>query len=426
MSFFYTKLVLFFVALSLAALFAFLETAFTALRLFKLKEFAVSKKKYLRLFQVWEKSPRRILITILIANNLAHVLCSVLVTDMMQVFLGDTGWALAIGVILATIIILVMGEIIPKSYAKQRYEKLFSSSLWLIYVLFYLFYPLVEALVRLSDLFLKKVGTEALAETQDIVTEREIEFLIDYSDQKKLMEATKSEMLQNIFSLGQTIAKEVMVPATDMVVIEASSTLEDAMKIFSTQRFTRLPVYENKEDNIIGLIHQKDIFELLYRKKSKPLKDIVMPILFIPETKKVNVLLAEFLKKRIHMAILIDEHGAVMGLVTLEDIIEEIVGEISDEHEVVHQDIVTLEEGGWIIDARVDLERVEELLGIAFEVEESVTLGGFLAEKLQHLPKKGDRVLYEGYCFQVQRASSRRVYQVLVFKEKSKEEKSTE
>ena len=119
------------------------------------------------------------------------------------------------------------------------------------------------------------------------------------------------------------------------------------------------------------------------------------------------------------MAILIDEHGAVTGLVTLEDIIEEIVGDISDEHEVVHQEIVPLEEGGWLIDARVDLEEVAKQLKISFDVEESITLAGFMAEKLQHIPKKGERVLHQRYCFQVQRASSRRVYQVLVFSEKS-------
>ncbi len=409
------KVILFFVSLGFAALFAFLETAFTALRLFKLKEIKARKKRYSQLFDIWEKSPPRILITILIVNNFANVLCSVLITDIMQSWLGDTGLALAIGALTATILILVVGEIIPKSYAKERYEKLFGATLWLVWGLFYLLTPVVSFLTWLSDLFINKDGKE---ETIDIVTEKEIEFLIDYSDEKKIMESEKTEMLQNIFTLGQTLANEVMVPATDMVMVGVNTTLEEVMSVFLKSRFTRLPVYEGKEDNIVGIVHQKDLFEILYCQKKKNLREILMPTLFVPETKKINSLLSELLKKRIHMAILIDEHGAVMGLVTLEDIIEEIVGEISDEHEVVHKEIVPLEEGGWLIDARIDLEKLEEFLTISFDVEESVTLAGFMAENLQRLPVKDDLVLHQGYCFQVQRASARRVYQILVFEEK--------
>jgi putative hemolysin len=416
MSLFYIKVILFVVSLCAASVLAFLETAFTALRLFKLKELTSRKKRYAHLFEIWESSPRSILITILVANNLAHVLCSVLITDIMQSLLGDTGFALIIGVLTATVIILVIGEIIPKSYAKERYERIFGATIWIVYVLYYLLKPFVNILIRISDFSLRRKGSVSVSE---MVTEKEIRFLIDYSDKKKLMESEKTEMLQNVFTLGQTIAKEIMIPVTDIVCIDVNTSLEDAMALFLKFRYTRLPVFEKKEDNIIGLLHQKDLFEILYKKQQKSLRDLVIPTLFIPETKKVNFLLNELLSKRIHMAILIDEHGAVTGLVTLEDIIEEIVGDISDEHEVVHQEIVPLEEGGWLIDARVDLEEVAKQLKISFDVEESITLAGFMAEKLQHIPKKGERVLHQRYCFQVQRASSRRVYQVLVFSEKS-------
>ena len=141
--------------------------------------------------------------------------------------------------------------------------------------------------------------------------------------------------------------------------------------------------------------------------------------------KKINQLLREFLDKRIHMAIIIDEHGAVIGLATLEDVIEEIVGEITDEHERVNPQIIPLEQGGWIISARTALEELEELLSITFDTDESITLGGFLAEKLQHLPRKGERLFYQGFCFQVQRASARRVFQVLVFEDKQTDSDDT-
>lgn len=415
----YIKLILFFVSLFLAALFAFLETAFTAIRLFKVKELSDSVKKYDKLFYFWEHNPEKILITILIANNLVHVLASVLITDIMQNTFGDTGIALAISVAIATGMILVFGEIIPKSYAKAQHETLFKSFLWLLYSLLVVFVPIVSVLMWIASHFVKTLSTEENKDKQDLISEKEIEFLIGYSDKEGIMETEKTEMLQNIFALGQTQVKEIMVPSSDMVAIDVNCSFKYASEIFSKYRYTRLPVYEDKEDNIIGLVHQKDIFELVYSNQEKPLRSLLMPILFVPESKKINQLLREFLEKRIHMAVLIDEYGAVTGLVTLEDILEEIVGPISDEHEHIHSEIVMLEHGGWMVDAKVPLDEIEELLTIEFEAEGSVTLAGFLAERLQHLPKKGERVLYKGYCFQVQRADTRRVYQVLVFKEKN-------
>lgn len=415
---------LFFVALFFAALFAFLETAFTALRLFKLKELAISVAKYQNLFHSWEKNPQRILITILIANNFAHVIASVLISSMMENAFGAFG--LAIGVALATVMILIFGEIIPKSFAKTHHERLFGSFLWLINVLYYIEYPFVTVLLRIADYFFSTLGRTHVLEKQDIVSEKEIEFLIDYSDEKGLMEAEKTEMLQNVFGLGQTLVRRIMIPKADMVLINAKTSINQAMDTFFKSRYSRVPVFEETDDNIIGIVHQKDIFDLMYHSQNKKLKELIRPVLFVPETQKINQLLSDFLKKHVHMAIVIDEYGSVAGLATLEDIIEEIVGEIVDEHEKQDTEIVELERGGWMIDAGISLQKVEDLLNINILDETSITLGGFLAEKLQHIPKKGERVFYEGYCFQVQQASPRRVLQILVFESKETEDSATE
>ncbi len=423
MSWFNIELILFFIALFFAGLFAFLETAFTALRLFKIKELKLSVSRYKTLFASWERNPQRILITILIANNFAHVLCSVLIAEIMERLFGGIG--LILGVMIATVMILIFGEIIPKTFAKTHHERLFRASLWLINILFRLLYPLVSFLLAIAEFFFKKLGKGHILEKQpEDVTEKEIEFLIDYSDEKGLIEAEKSEMLQNVFGLGQTLVNEIMVPKTDMFLLSINSNLQETMKAFSEHHFSRFPVYEKKEDNIVGIIRQKDIFEVIAKDQKKSLKELVRPILFIPDTKKSNQLLSEFLKKRMHMAIVIDEHGGMVGLVTLEDVLEEIVGEIRDEHESIHSEIVPLEKGGWLVDARIGLEKLEELLEVNFEVEDSVTLAGFLSEKLQHLPKKGERLLHEGYCFQIQQASPRRVFQVLIFEDNKTENKS--
>lgn len=410
------EFILFLASLTCAALFAFLETAFTALRLFKLKELEVTVSRYKALFSAWEKNPQRILITILIANNFAHVLTSVLISHIMQRFLGALG--VAIGVAVATIMILIFGEIIPKSFAKTHHERLFGSFLFLINIIFHITYPIVTFLLQIADYIFSQVGGSHILEKQDTISEREIEFLIDYSDEKGLMEREKTEMLQNVFGLGHTLVKEIMIPKADVVLLNVDSSLEKAMEVFYNSRHSRLPVYEGKDDNIIGIVHQKDLFEILFRNQKKLLKELVRPILFVPETQKINQLLSEFLKKHLHMAMIIDEYGGVVGLVTLEDIFEEIIGdEITDEHDVISSEIVPLERGGWLVSAGISLEKLENLLKITFQSEGSVTLGGFLAEKLQHLPRKGERVFYQNYCFQIQQASSRRVFQVLIFED---------
>lgn len=411
----YIYLIFFVISLFFAGLFAFLETSFTALRLFKLKELQVRFSKYKKLFKGWEENPQRILITILIANNFAHVLSSVLITEVMQKLLGNVG--LAVGVPIATVMILIFGEIMPKSLAKTQHERLFSYSLFLMDFLYKAFYPLVSVLLYIGRMFFSYLGRSDLFESKDDISEKEIEFLIDYSDEKGLIEAEKSEMLQNVFELGQTLVKEIIVPTTDMKMISVEASLDEAMEILSRYRFSRLPIYENKEENIIGIIHQKDIFELIYKNQKKPLKDLVRPILFVPETKRINQLLSEFLKQGRHMSVVIDEYGAVAGLVTLEDVIEQIVGQIRDEHEKRHIEIVPLETGGWIVDAGISLEDLEELLNISFKIEESITLAGFMNEELQHLPRRGEKFSYNGYSFKIQNATPKRVLQVLIIKE---------
>jgi CBS domain containing-hemolysin-like protein len=169
------------------------------------------------------------------------------------------------------------------------------------------------------------------------------------------------------------------------------------------------------------MVHQKDLFLIWSKHEDKTLKDIMRPILFIPESVKVNQLLREFRQQHMHIAIVINEFGGVTGLVTLEDVLEEIVGEINDEYEPTSEKVVPLKQGGWLVDAAITLEELQELLHMSFETESALTLGGFLTEQLQHLPKKGERVLYKKHYFQIQKASAKRVFQVLIFEEKTNE-----
>jgi putative hemolysin len=421
---FYLQIIGFVIALLAIATFSFLETCITALRLFSVKEMAEKTKRYTYLLQTLEKNPHRILITVLIASSLANTTCAALITRIMEDvftklhFSTSIGFSLGVGIASASI--LIFGEIIPKNFAKLHGEKIFHSMLWFLNVVFYLLYPFVTLLVKLSSIIIYYTSGKTIQESAEeaVTSEKEIEFLIDYIDEKGLMESQKIDMLQSIFSLNETPVKEIMVPTTDVVSISINSSLRDALEAFSQYHFSRLPVYENKHDNIIGMIYLKDVFLLLSKNEEKPLKELVRPVLYIPESVKVNQLLREFKQQHMHLAMVINEYGGIAGLVTLEDVLEEIVGEITDEYEAVPEKIIPLKQGGWLVDGGIALEELTELLHITFEVEDAITLGGFLTEQLQHLPRKGERVLYKSYCFQVQHASPKRVHEVLIFEEK--------
>jgi len=417
----YTAPIIFsFVALLACALFSFLETSITALRLFNLKQLSEKNTQYKSLFIILEKEPQRVLIAILIASCLANVIVADLITDIIQnglSLLVPPAWSFIIGVSTATAAILFFGEIIPKSLAQAHSGSLFNSTLWLTSVTYSILSPMVSLLSTLSSFMVSKVNKDKNPDS--LVSEREIKFLIEYINQSGQMDTDKSQMLHSIFELADTTVKEIMVPQTDVVFLNVTSSIEEALEIFSKHHFSRLPVYEGKQDNIIGMLHQKDLFLLITKHEQKPLRDLMRPIFFVPESMRVNQLLRQFKQQRYHIAMVLNEYGGIIGLVTLEDAIEEIVGDINDEHESVAEHIVSLERGEWLAYAGVPLEQLSQHLGISFDVEDAVSLGGFLTEKLQHLPKKGERLSYEGFIFQIQKATPKRVIQVLIFKEKS-------
>lgn len=419
---------LFFITLFIRAVFAFLETSITAMRLYKLKKLAkTTPRHYEHLFQVLEKNPHYVMITTLVASSIADVTCAALATYIAETIFAhfhlSSGLGFSLGVGIASIAIIVFGEIIPKNLAKGKSETIFRSMLWLINLVYFCLYPLVRVLIRFSNAIIYKItGSRAFEKSGEWVSsEQEIQFLIGYIHGKGLMEPEKSEMLQNIFELGHTPVKEIMVPKTNIVSINVDTSIDKALKVFGKHHFTRLPVYQDKEDNVIGMVHQKDIFLMLSKDEKKSLRDILRVIMFVPETLKISQLLREFRHKHEHIAMVLNEYGSVTGLITLEDVLEEIVGEISDEHELETKKIVPLQDGGWLVDSSIPLEDLGEFLDITFETDDSITLGGFVTEKLQHVPQKGERVLYKNYYFQIQKASSKRVGQVLIFQKKTVE-----
>lgn len=412
----YTHLLVFALSLGFCALYSFLETTITAMRLFKLKEIAQSTTGYKFLLTTLEQQPHRIFSAILIASCLANVAAANSGSVITQYLFA--GWPVSyiLDIVCVSAAILIFGDVIPKNVAKALGDKMFPYTLGIMNLTYRLLYPFVNILVALSDFVVTKVGEKTNVQSEGMITsEKEIQFLIDYIYEKGLMETEKSTMLKSIFKLGTTGVREIMVPDTVMISLPAHTSQKEALEKFKKYQFSRFPVYEGTHDNIIGMLHLKDLFVAFLHNDDKPIKSILRPILFIPESIKVNQLLKEFRAQHMHIAMVLNEHGSIIGLVTLEDVLEEIVGEIRDEYEEINEKIVALKHDSWLVDASIELDKLGAYFNIAFETENAVTLSGFLIEKLQRLPKKGDRFTYKTYHFQIQQASQKRILQVLIY-----------
>ena len=356
------SLIFFGISLISCALFSFIETSVTALRLFKLKELASGTTKYRALFHVFEHNPNRILISILIAYNLSNVLAAVFSTKVMSAVFSSLNLSDRLGFSLGIIVTsttILLTDLIPKNIATIHGDRFFKSTLWITNIVYYMFYPFVTVLSKIANTVAHWIGGPTTPNlSSSVASEKEIEFLINYINEKGLMERHKTAMLKGIFQMGTTPIKEIMVPETSIISINLHSTQKETLDLFSKYQFTRLPVYEERTDNIIGMLHQKDFFQLLSKNEDRPLRDIVRPIMFIPESAKVLRVLKEFREQRMHIAMVLNEFGSITGLVTLEDVIEEIVGEISDEYEAVPEKVISLKSGGYLVDASIPLDKL--------------------------------------------------------------------
>ena len=410
-----TNLILFLLSLITCALFSFLETSVTALRLFKLKELELSTPKYKSLFEAFDKNPQQILISILIATDLASVTCAVvsqnLTESLFEQIQMPESLTFVLGILITTIIVSIFGEIIPKSIAKSMGAKNFTSTLWIVNIFYKLLGPIARQINKIASFIARNNKDE------EIVSEKEIQFLINYIQEKGLMDNEKTAMLQNIFHMGQTSVKEILIPKSNIISINVHDDISTFLDKFSEYQFSRFPVYQEHPEHIVGIVYLKDILFTLQKDPSVTLQKLMRPIIFVPDNMKVNELLKEFKLPQIHMAMVLDEYGNTVGLVTLEDTLEEIVGDIHDEHDAnrdTQKIKIVKKDAEWSVDATIDLDRLHPLLKITFEAQSAVTLGGFISECMQHIPKVGEQLIYKDFYFTIEKADAKRVILVRI------------
>jgi CBS domain containing-hemolysin-like protein len=404
------ELILIIICLLLSAFFSATETSLISISELKAKHLIEENGSYAKALQLWLLKPNKVLITILIGNNIVNIFSSVLATDLSMKLFGNIQLAITTGIM--TFLILLFGEITPKALAKHNYEKLGVIFIKPLKYFYYLFYP-VTYILEYFVILLNKITGIKIEKLGPSITEEEIEFLIKMGEKEGILEYQKKEMLHNVFEISERTAKEVMVPRTDMIVLDVEESFDNMLKIIRDTEFSRIPVYEERLDNIIGILYVKDILKHLNLKlDSIKVRSIIRKAYFVPETKKLDELLKEFQLKRIHMAIVVDEYGGVSGIVTLEDIIEEIVGEIRDEYDIEEDiKIVKISEDLYKADARINIDDFLEY----FNIERAENMGGFgnlggltydLAGKV---PEVGEEYHFNGYILKVLHRDGRKL-----------------
>jgi putative hemolysin len=322
--------------------------------------------------------------------------------------------AFVLVVLLAAIIMLIFGTLVPETVAAQHSEKL---SLWLagpLAVIATLAAPLVRLTVWLGNGFSRLLGASSSG-GMPFVTEEQIKTLVDAGEEEGVIEEEEKDMIYSIFELGDTLARQVMVPRIDVLALDVATPMLEALEIIMNAGHSRIPMYDGTIDNVVGVLHVKDLLPFLRDGRTGvSLRDVLRPAYFIPETKRAGELLPDLQTRRVHLAIVVDEYGGMAGIVTIEDLIEEIVGEIQDEYDAEEPNVASAGEGEYVVDARIGLDDVNRLVDAALPTEESDTLGGFIYSALGKVPAAGDRVLHEGLSFTVESVLGRRIRKVRI------------
>ncbi len=424
------KLVLLFVLILVNAFFAMSELAIISLNDNKIEKMAEDgNKKAKKIVKLTENSSRflsMIQIGVTLAGFLTSASASTTFAEMLTAKVMGV-WPMlpqniinGVSVVLITIITsyfsLVLGELVPKKIAMQASEKISFKIVGILLFFSKLFSPLVKVLALSTNAVVRLLGFNPHAD-EETVTEEEIRMMVDVGGEKGVIEDVQKEMINNIFEFDDLDAGDTMTHRTDMVAVEVNDPLQEVIDVSVENGYSRIPVYEDDQDNIIGIVYIKDLLEYVGKKlPDKTLRDIMRKPLYVPESKVCGDLFKEMTEKRTQMAVVVDEYGGTAGIVTLEDIIEAIVGNIQDEYDDEDEEISKIDETTFTIDGVTNLEEVEELTGVEMPEGSYDTLAGFIIKNLGFLPQEGEvyEVIYENLKFTVLEVDERRIEKVRV------------
>lgn len=384
------QLIFLFVLLALSAFFSSAETAFTTASRIRMRTLAdAGNKSAARVLSITDNM-HKMLSAILIGNNVVNLSASSLATTLAIRLFGNVGAGIATGIL--TILILIFGEISPKTLATIHADKIALAYSSVIYGLMFLLTPVIFVINRLSMGFLKLLRTDPNAK-KAAMTEEEFKTIVDVGHETGVLENSERDMINNMFDFGDSQAKEIMIPRINMTFARLDCTYDELINIFREDKFTRLPVYEDSTDNVIGIINIKDL--LLYEDKAHfHVRDLIREPYFTYEHKNTAELFLEMRQNSINIAIVLDEYGVTAGMITLEDLLEEIVGEIRDEYDEEEEDpIVKVNDREYYIQGSMSLKDLCDTLDLPFRSEDYETFGGYLIGLFDHVPEKNEIII---------------------------------
>ncbi len=411
------QLVVLTVTLLLCAIASAAETAFTSISRIKLKNMVEEGDAKAAEIEGLLSEPNKFLSTILVVNSVAVIVASGMATVLILRFSESYGELLSS--IITSLVVLIFCEITPKTAAVQnplRWARFLigpvKGAAWVLRPIVWSLGAVTSALVRLLGGQIKHHGP--------FVTEEELRLLVTVGEEEGVLEEDETDMIHSIFEFADTTVREVMIPRIDMVTLDSEATVTQAVDVALQGGFSRIPVYEESVglDEIIGVLYTKDMLKQLREGHNTfPIRDLVRSAYFVPETKKLDDLLREIRQKRVHMVIVVDEYGSVAGLVTIEDLVEEIVGDIQDEYD--HEEVLyeQVNENEYIFDAKINIYEFNERMEMHLEDADYETLGGFVYAQLDKIPVIGDTISYQGLKFTVLATRGRRITKIRVERE---------
>jgi CBS domain containing-hemolysin-like protein len=393
-----------------SAFFSSAETALTALGEARVQALIDSGRRRARLLRLWQKHPDGILSALLLGNTLVNVglgALTALIADEM-----GASHAVALLTAATTIIILLFGEITPKTFAKAHASGYAVFIMPFVALTYWVLFPLAWLFVQLPRAISKAAGVPQ--SNRESVTSRELEYLIELGARQGSIDKVREQLLSSVLAFTEVLVKEIMIPRTQVVALEESASFDETLRLVTESELSRIPVYRTSLDEIVGILYVKSLLKDVKRgiEGQFQLSSYLRKPFFVPEVMKVSKLLTEMQKERTHLAVVVDEFGGTSGIVTLEDVVEEIVGEIHDESDIEDKKIKVLPDGVILADAQISIRDLENHLGVEFPSGDYETLGGFLTATAGRVPPAGSLVVWGGLTFTVKAADDRRVQKV--------------
>ena len=414
------QLVALIILLALSAFFSSSETALSSVSKIRIRTLADSGNKRAVTVQKLLDDQTKMLTAILIGNNVVNLSASALSTVLAAKLAVRTGTGIRTGTMIGiatgilTLLILIFGEITPKNAAVARSETIALRTAPVIYVLARLLTPVIVLTNTLSGTLMHLMGIYGEEPTASM-TEGDFLTVIDVSHQEGVIETEEKELITNVVDFGDSLAENVMVPRIDVTFLDVDSTYEEAAALFREEKYARIPVYEEDKDHIIGILNLKDLFCYTGSADEFSIRTLLRKPYFTYEFRKVSDLMMEMRKSSIGMAIVLDEYGTVAGIITMEDLLEEIVGEIRDEYDAEEtDDIQKLSEGEYLIDGNTRLDDIDELFSLNLESEDYDSIAGHMMQRLGHIPLEGESVTEGKYQFTVLKMDKNRIESILL------------